>query len=506
METKECLRRIVEALSEQGYVFSKGVQLYYHNPDNLKQIEDKFVEPLSLSRFQGDMCAIAQYLPEVLLFPWRYIAPKPIFHSILGETQGLLSVVGIVLIPNLSQFDIESVLKHLDDVVLNELRKYPWRNESKATFGTLMCLFCHTEDAQRFNQEMRKYYCSHAFKNTFVSTISIDCEAETLTQGRAGIFSHKWHGGMEVSKLREYISCKEIKAGVFVDKVLDNIDERADEEEFVAAFKDALSENLMISEMEETINQIIPNAGFKYPKEYIEYDSTVPLHGWWFPKGKSYIQDVLDFLHKAHGVNDLIPFAENGWDGNEEVYEYACFLVDGVSDNKVVTVWPFGSTETFRQKEYKDISDWFDSEFGTEKQEEPKKEVKFLGMGLIKEAYGPVVAIPTERLKGKRLVMTTDAAEWYIDNDRIRDVVEKYGLGLKVLSVQKTDKNEFEVIMDVIKDGADRIVYVGGTEQIPPPDTYILATPFAGEFFVKLEAEDADGDRELLWADDFIYK
>lgn len=506
MEAIECLKRIVNSFSEQGYVFSKGVQLYYCNPDSLKQIEEKFVEPLKLSRFQGDMYSVSQDLPEIVLFPWNYKPPRPILRSWLGETQGILSVVGIMMIPDLKQCDIKSVLTHFDNAVMKVLRKYPWGDENKATFGTLMCLFSHTEDAQRFNMLMREYYYSHAFKNTFVSTISIDCEAETLTQGRAGIFSHKWHGGMDVSKLRENIFCEGIKIYPFVDKVLNNVDESTDEEEFVKTFKEALREKLIVSAMEEEINQIIPNANFKYPEKYMEYDKRATSYGWWFPKGKSFIQDALDFLQNTHGVKNLIPFAANGYDGNEEVYEYACFCVDGMNNNKVVTVWPFGSTETFLQKEYKDICDWFDSEFGAENQEEPKKEVKFLGMGLIKDAYGPVVAIPSERLDGKRLVMTTDAAEWYIDNDRIKNVVEKYGLGLRVNSVQKTEKNEYEVIMDVITDSADKIVYVGGTEQIPPPDTYILATPFAGEFFVKLEAEDANGNRTFLWGNDYIYK
>lgn len=299
---------------------------------------------------------------------------------------------------------------------------------------------------------------------------------------------------MDISKLKENIFCEEIKTYPFAEKGLNIIDDSTDDEKII------------ISEMEEEINKIIPNANFKYPEKYMEYDIKSTSYGWWFPKGKSFIQDALEFLQNTHGVKDLIPFAENGYDDNEEVYEYACFCVDGMNNDKVVTVWPFGSTETFLQKEYKDICDWFDSEFIAESQEEPKKEVKFLGMGLIKDAFGPVVAIPAERLDGKQLVMTTDAAEWYIDNDRIKNVVEKYGLGLKVLSVHKTDKNEFEVIMDAIKVGADRIVFVGGTEQMAPADTYILATPFAGEFFVKLETEDSNGNREFLWADDYIYK
>lgn len=246
MEATECLKRIVNTLYDQGYVFSKGVKIYYNDADRLKSIEERFVEPLNLSCFQGDMYSISQNLPEIILFPWSYKTPRPILRSWLGETQGLLSVVGIMLIPDLSKCDITAVLHRFDKAVMDLLRKYPWSDDNKNTFGTLMCLFSHTEDAQQFNMSMRKYYCSHAFKNTFVSTISIDCEAETLTQGRAGIFSHKWHGGMDVSKLRENIFCEAIKIFPFVDKVLNNVDEITDEEKFVKTFKEALRETLIV--------------------------------------------------------------------------------------------------------------------------------------------------------------------------------------------------------------------------------------------------------------------
>lgn len=224
METRECLRRIINALSEQGYVFSNGVQLYYCNPDNLKQIEDKFVEPLTLSRFQGDMYSIARELPEILLFPWRYIAPKPIFHSILGETQGILSVVGIVPIQNLSQFDTNSVFNRFDDAVFKLLRKYPWNNDNGVTYGTLMLLFVHSKDTQRFNGSIRKNYRAHIFKNTIISTISIDCEAETLTQGRAGL-CFKWNGGIDVSRLKEHVFNGICKNNQLLDKMIADTEE-----------------------------------------------------------------------------------------------------------------------------------------------------------------------------------------------------------------------------------------------------------------------------------------
>ena len=37
-------------------------------------------------------------------------------------------------------------------------------------------------------------------------------------------------------------------------------------------------------------------------------------------------------------------------------------------------------------------------------------------------------------------MMTTDAGSWYAENGDIKNVVEKYGFGLRVLSVREIEK------------------------------------------------------------------
>lgn len=221
METKECLRKIVHSLSEQGFVFSKGVKVYATDQALLQSNSEHFEEPFNLNSFQGDMHGIAQHLPEVALFPWRCETPRPIFHSILGETQGLVSVVGVVQISDSDQIDIKSVFCRFDEVLMNMLRKYnPWNNDNGGTYGTLMCLFEHSGDAQRFNGTIRKNYSAHAFKNTFVSTISIDLETGTLTQGRSGL-CFKWDGEIDVPKLKEHIFNGVFENNSLYDKMID---------------------------------------------------------------------------------------------------------------------------------------------------------------------------------------------------------------------------------------------------------------------------------------------
>ena len=67
-------------------------------------------------------------------------------------------------------------------------------------------------------------------------------------------------------------------------------------------------------------------------------------------------------LKKDFVVNNLVPFAIDVVSDEKEPTRYACFLIDGITNNKVVTVNPFGSKEAFYQKEYDDINEWFNAE------------------------------------------------------------------------------------------------------------------------------------------------
>lgn len=117
----------------------------------------------------------------------------------------------------------------------------------------------------------------------------------------------------------------------------------------------------LIEEMQSFINERYLGINFFYPNEYLEYDSKVHSFGWSFPKGRLFLQDQLDYLKKTHAVENLIPFALNNEDGNEEPYELACFIIDGEGNNRVKTIWPYGFHECLFQKEYDGIRDWFEN-------------------------------------------------------------------------------------------------------------------------------------------------
>lgn len=263
----------------------------------------------------------------------------------------------------------------------------------------------------------------------------------------------------------------------------------------------------LILEMEDTVNRFFPTVNFKYPEDYLDYDVAFGLTGWMFPKGRLFIQDCLSHLKTAFGIEDLVPFAVNGEKNKQE--KHACFLIDGKSNDKVVTIHPSGTLDTICRQEYENVWDWYFSEMDITSLKErmmTNGKTKFLGLDMVDDAFGPLVAIPKRLIDGCRLVMTTDAGIWYAYNDDIKNTVETCGCGLRVLSVREIENENVEVIMEGITEDTEKSFNVYGEKIFPPEDTYILVTPFAGEYFVKLEAEDANGNREFLWGDDFIYK
>ena len=133
------------------------------------------------------------------------------------------------------------------------------------------------------------------------------------------------------------------------------------EEEFCTILTAVRTKLRFTKEMQSYINDIYPSINFVYPKEYVEYDSKAHLYNWVFPKGIPFLKEQLAFLQKAHKVDNLIPFAKNNADGNEEPYEMACFIIDGKGNNRVMTIWPYGAHECFFQEEYENIRDWFEN-------------------------------------------------------------------------------------------------------------------------------------------------
>ncbi len=121
--------------------------------------------------------------------------------------------------------------------------------------------------------------------------------------------------------------------------------------------KERIMFDKLIKEMEDIVNEQHPNANFRYPEKFKEYDSSEKLEsaGWSFPKGKNFLTNRMQDLKVFHKVDNLVPFAED-----EEGSEMACFVIDNAQNDKVTVVWPFASTENLYQGEYEDITEWFE--------------------------------------------------------------------------------------------------------------------------------------------------
>ena len=135
-----------------------------------------------------------------------------------------------------------------------------------------------------------------------------------------------------------------------------------------------------------------------------------------------------------------------------------------------------------------------------------KGKAKFLGWGNTEEADGVFVSITRCILDGCRLVVQTNASVSYAYSDRLKKVAENYGVGLRLIEVYELNDYDIEAIFEPVPDAQPRFVHVNRGKQMSPANAYILATDFIGEFWISLYREDPDGNRILLWGDDFIIK
>ncbi len=127
-------------------------------------------------------------------------------------------------------------------------------------------------------------------------------------------------------------------------------------------------------------------------------------------------------------------------------------------------------------------------------------------MGHIDGAWGPVISITRQLLDGYRLIMRTDAGVWYAYNDDIKKAVENYGCGLRVLEIREIEDENIEVVFEGLPEESPKEIYVNGIRKMSPANSYILATDFAGEFYMRLYIENINGTRTFLWGDGWIDK
>lgn len=135
-----------------------------------------------------------------------------------------------------------------------------------------------------------------------------------------------------------------------------------------------------------------------------------------------------------------------------------------------------------------------------------KGKAKFLGWGCVEGAEGPIISITRCLLDGCRLVVQTNAGVVYAENNVIKNAAENFGVGLRLVDVHAIDDYDVEAIFEPVPEAHPKFINVGKGHRMAPSNAYILATDFGGEFYIALYREDAQGNRILLWGDDYICK
>lgn len=209
MDTRRVIVNLINSLQEQGYSFEEAITGISFQEDfnylsgtkkkvanALQSFNSKFVsyDNIDKAAFVRDYKRFQQSVDDRMLFAWAY-------------KSGLLSIVGIIDADDLHDSEFRSVFNKLDIGVTDIMRAHvaQLNGQNYGIHGTMLLVFSNPNRASRFNESIQEYYNSHFTKSSYVSSISIDCKSEVLTQGKSGVLFCKWSGGMDISLLRKSI-------------------------------------------------------------------------------------------------------------------------------------------------------------------------------------------------------------------------------------------------------------------------------------------------------------
>lgn len=210
MDITTTLTNLFGALRQQNFSFSETIDesSFSENADYLTDTKKAVAKALlsfnSLfvtydnvdhEAFEHDLLLLKRYVGEDLITAWAFLS-------------GSLSLNGIICnAAEIGEDRIKNIFSRFDDAVLNVIRRnvgQVFAGAQGALYGTLIWVFTDSQKAAKFNSKISNYYSSHFWKSTYVSSISIDCASETLTQGKAPMGA-KWQGGMDISIIRKQL-------------------------------------------------------------------------------------------------------------------------------------------------------------------------------------------------------------------------------------------------------------------------------------------------------------
>ena len=207
MNVKEVVIKFSRALERQEFNFEQKLfeEAFDSNYDYLTGTKKKVYSALhsinqslvnyksvDAKKFEADLNKFQQMTDPSMLFAWKYVF-------------GSLFILGTIYADNLSDSDILALFNNFDKGITNVMRGNvaELSGSTKASIlGTMVLLFSDPNKANRIANQINKYYNSHFWKYSYVSTFIIDCSSETLVQGKWN-FGRKWTGGLEIPMLRK---------------------------------------------------------------------------------------------------------------------------------------------------------------------------------------------------------------------------------------------------------------------------------------------------------------
>lgn len=205
MDIKKVITNLIKSLQDQGYSFEESLHASafeesFGYQSGIKKMASNLLQSITKNLVSYDHIDKAAFVRDYKRFQ-QNIDDRMLFTY--AYKSGALSIVGIIYADDLSINELKSIFNKLDDGVTNVMKAHVGQanGQDAGTYGTMLLVFENTNKARNFNSSIRNYFSSHFMASTYISTITVDCQSSTLTQGKAGLFG-KWQGGMDVSTLK----------------------------------------------------------------------------------------------------------------------------------------------------------------------------------------------------------------------------------------------------------------------------------------------------------------
>lgn len=209
MEIQKTIERLIDGLAKQHFSFNEELT----NTDLVKGFNEglesdnvvfrtlwRFGQKLTSyddidkTKFDADIKRAQDIVGDQMLIGWKYSLSS-------------LIVVGVIHADDLTSAQVKDCFDNLDRATVDVLRKNVakgYSNTKGAVYCTFVPIFADSDKVKAFKEKIRSCFKSHFWKQTYSSTMCVDCVGESMVMGR-GIVG-KWKApGFEWKKLEKDI-------------------------------------------------------------------------------------------------------------------------------------------------------------------------------------------------------------------------------------------------------------------------------------------------------------